>query len=149
MAEPQGGAAEAPVFRLKKLYLKDLSFENPSAPESFFTKGDPKLDVQMSLGHRKVDADHYEVSLSVTATASAGEKQLFLVEVEHAGVFEIRNVPEEHMPAVLGVECPTVLFPFTRQVISQASVDGGFMPLLLEPVNFLALYDRARKEQEH
>ncbi len=148
MSEAKPEAAPA-VFRLKKLYVKDLSLENPNAPQSFFVKGEPKLDVQMTLGHRQVDPHHFEVGLTVTVTAGAGETQLFLVEVEHAGVFEIQNVPEEHLPTVLAVECPAVLFPYTRQVISQASADAGFLPVLLEPVNFLALYERARKEQEH
>ena len=140
----------APVFRLQKMYVKDLSFENPNAPEVFLEKGDPKVDLNLGLKHRKLEAeDLYEATLAVTVkvTNSATGKSLFLIEVEHAGVFLLKNIPAEHIPAVLSVECPALLFPFTRQIISQSSVDGGFIPFLMEPVNFLALYENARRQQ--
>ncbi|MDZ7640444.1 MAG: protein-export chaperone SecB [Desulfurivibrio sp.] len=157
--EPQGagqgqGAAaqgEAPVFRLQKMFVKDLSFENPSAPDVFLEKGtDPKVDVQLKLNNRQLEAnDLYEVALAVTATVTNGNtgKTMFIIELEHAGIFMIKNVPAEHMPAVLAVECPTLLFPFTRQLISQTTVDGGFVPFLMDPVNFLALYENSRKQR--
>ena len=143
----------APVFRLQKLYVKDLSFENPNAPAVFFAKeSEPKVDLNLGLKNKKLDDDHWEVSLAITAkiTDTKNEKTLFIAEIEHAGAFLIKNVPEEHMPTLLAVECPTVIFPFTRQIISQASVDGGFIPFLMEPVNFLALFQNAqqRKQQE-
>lgn len=142
----------APVFRLQKMYVKDLSFENPNAPDVFLEKGgEPKVDVNLGLKHRKLEAeDHYEVTLAITikVTASTSDKSLFLIEVEHAGVFLLRNIPAEHITPVLSVECPALLFPFTRQIISQASVDGGFIPFLMEPVNFLALYENSRRQQQ-
>ncbi len=143
-------AQQPPVFRLQKMYVKDLSFENPNAPAVYLEKGEPKVDLNLGLKHKKLDtADHYEVSLAVTAkvTNSQTEKALFIIEVEHAGVFLLKNIPEEHLPAVLAVECAALLFPFTRQVISQASVDGGFVPFLMEPINFLALYENSRKQK--
>ena len=146
-ASPQG---EAPVFRLQKLYLKDLSFENPNAPEIFLTPQEPKVEVNLGLKNKKMENDHWEVSLSVTATVTNNkdDKTLFIVEIEQAGVFILKNIPEEHLPMVLSVECPTLLFPFTRQVISQVSVDGGFMPFLMEPVNFMALFQNAMKKKQ-
>ncbi|MGV1100467.1 protein-export chaperone SecB [Thiovibrio sp. JS02] len=141
---------QPPVFRLQKMYVKDLSFENPNAPDVFLEKGEPKVDVNLGLKHRKLEtADHYEVALAITAkvTNSQTEKTLFIIEVEHAGVFLLKNIPEEHLPAVLSVECAALLFPFTRQIISQTSVDGGFVPFLMEPINFLGLYENSRKQK--
>jgi preprotein translocase subunit SecB len=137
-----------PVFRLQKMYVKDLSFESPNAPQVFFLREEPKVDVKLSLSNRKLDDDHWEAALSITATATAGEQTLFLVEVEHAGAFQISGVPEEHLPRVLAVDCPTLLFPFTRQILSQAAVDGGFLPFLLEPIHFGAMYEAGVKAKE-
>ena len=141
---------QPPVFRMQKMYIKDLSFENPNAPDVFLAKGEPKVDVNLSLKHKKLEAeDHYEVTLAITTnvTNSENQKTLFIVEVEHAGVFLLKNIPEEHLPVVLSVEYATLLFPFTRQIISRASVDGGFVPFLMEPINFLALYENSKKQQ--
>lgn len=143
----------APVFRLQKMYVKDLSFESPEAPTVFMEQGvEPKVDVKLKLENRKLEnqADHYEVLLAITATVTnqRTDKTMFIVEVEHAGIFLLQNIPAQHIPAVLGVECPALLFPFTRQIMCQATVDGGFMPFLMDPVNFLALYENSRKQQE-
>lgn len=154
MSENQQAAPEAaPVFRLQKMYVKDLSFESPGAPDVFMEQGvDPKVDVKLKLENRKLPDkdDHYEVTLAITATVTnqRTDKTMFIVEVEHAGIFLLQNIPEQHIPAVLGVECPALLFPFTRQILCQATVDGGFMPFLMDPVNFLALYENSRKQQE-
>jgi preprotein translocase subunit SecB len=142
--------ADQPVFRLQKLFIKDLSFENPNAPEVFTIKqGEPKVEVNMGLKNKKMaDDDLYEVSLSITAKITHGDDSntLFIIEVEHGGIFTLKNIPQEHMPAVLAVDCPTMMFPYTRQIISQLSVDGGFVPFLMEPVNFLALFQNAQKQ---
>ncbi|MFZ5766614.1 MAG: protein-export chaperone SecB [Thermodesulfobacteriota bacterium] len=145
---PQG---EAPVFRLQKLYLKDLSFENPNAPEIFMEQQQsPKVELNLGLKNKKMENDHWEVCLTVTAKVINGMegKTMFIVEVEHAGVFLLKNIPDEHLHMVLAVDCPTLLFPFTRQIMSHVSVDGGFAPFLMEPVNFMALYQNARKKQQ-
>jgi preprotein translocase subunit SecB len=153
MAETtENGTAAKPEFRMQKMYIKDLSFENPNAPEVFTTKqsGDPAVEVNLQLNNKQVDADHWEVALQVTAKVSAKEDQkvLFILEIEHAAVFRLKNIPQEHMPMLLAVDCPTLLFPFTRQVVSQVSIDGGFVPFLMEPVNFMALYQNAQKKKE-
>jgi preprotein translocase subunit SecB len=141
---------EQAIFRLQKLFIKDLSFENPGAPEVFVIKqGEPKVEVNMGLKNQKMAGeDLYEVTLSITAKVTHGEdsKTLFIIEVEHGGIFTLKNIPEQHMPAVLAVDCPTMMFPYTRQIISQLSVDGGFVPFLMEPVNFLGLYQNAQKQ---
>lgn len=146
------GPEEAPVFRLQKMYIKDLSFENPNAPQIFLGKQpEPKVEVNLAVKNQKLENDHWEVSLSITATVSNDQKEgqtLFIVELEHAGVFLLKNIPEQHIQMVLGVDCPTMLLPFTRQIISQVSIDGGFIPFLLEPMNFLALFENAKKQKK-
>ena len=139
----QETSADAPVFSIQKIYLKDVSFENPNAPEMFAAPAaQPKIEMNLGLENRQVDADHWEVTLKISAVArdSESDKVLFDIEVAQSGLFYLKNIPEEHMEMLLAVDCPTVIFPYTRQMISQLTVDGGFMPLLLEPVNFGAAF---------
>jgi preprotein translocase subunit SecB len=144
--------AEKPQFRMQKMYIKDLSFENPNAPQVFTDrqKTDPAVEVNLQLNNKQLDDDHWEIALQITAKVSSKEdsKVLFILEVEHAAVFMLKNIPNEHMPMLLGVDCPTLLFPFTRQIVSQVSIDGGFVPFLMEPVNFMALFQNAKKKKE-
>jgi preprotein translocase subunit SecB len=147
------GSQEAPILRMQKMYIKDFSFENPNSPEIFRASqnSEPKVELNLQLNNKKVGEDHWEVALEINAKVVSKEEEsrvLFILEIEHAAVFFLKNIPEQHMPMVLGVECPTLLFPFTRQIISQISVDGGFMPFLMEPVNFMALFQNAQKNKE-
>ncbi|MGI9569586.1 MAG: protein-export chaperone SecB [Desulfobulbia bacterium] len=151
-AEAQG-SQEAPILRMQKMYIKDFSFENPNSPEIFRANqnSEPNVDLNLQLNNKKVGEDHWEVALEINAkvvTKEDDSRVLFILEIEHAAVFFLKNIPEQHLPMVLGVECPTLLFPFTRQIISQISVDGGFMPFLMEPVNFMALFQNAKKNKE-
>ncbi|XOF35280.1 MAG: protein-export chaperone SecB [Candidatus Electrothrix sp. YB6] len=152
MAEQKGTQQDLPVFRMQKMYIKDLSFENPNAPQIFLPQGqEPKVDFNLRLGNKKADDDHYEVSISITAKVmdqKADDTVMFILELEHAAIFLLKNIPAEHIPRVLAVDCPLMLFPFTRQVSSQISVDGGFMPFLMEPINFVALYEKAQQQQK-
>ena len=135
---------------MQKMFIKDLSFENPNAPGIFLEQNNnPRVDINLHVKNNKLDDSNWEVSLSITASFKGKEeKVIFLIEIEHAGIFMVRNIPEEHMAAILAVECPTLLFPFTRQIMSQLAVDGGFMPFLMEPVNFMALFQNAQKQGE-
>ena len=147
------GSQEAPILRMQKMYIKDFSFENPNSPEIFRStqNSEPNVELDLQLNNKKIGEDHWEVALEVNAKVVTKEddpRVLFILEIEHAAVFFLKNIPEQHMPMVLGVECPTLLFPFTRQIISQISVDGGFMPFLMEPVNFMALFQNAQKNKE-
>ena len=153
MAEKNNAKKEdVPVFRLEKLYLKDLSFESPNTPEVFFLQDqEPKVEMNLKMTNKKVDDKHWEICLEISATITdtKSDKTLMIVEVEHAAAFLMENIPEEHIEQVLHVDCPTILFPYTRQIVSQVSVDGGFMPFLMEPINFPALYQsKKQKEQE-
>lgn len=147
------GTAESPILRMQKMYIKDFSFENPNSPEIFRSgqNAEPNVELNLQMNNRKVGDDHWEVAMEINAKVVTKEDEsrvLFMLEIEHAAVFFLKNIPEQHMPMVLSVECPTLLFPFTRQVISQMSVDGGFMPFLMEPVNFMALFQNAQKNKE-
>lgn len=144
---------EAPILRMQKMYIKDISFENPNSPDIFRASqsSEPNVELNLQLNNKKVGEDHWEVALEINAkvvTKEENPRVLFILEIEHAAVFFLKHIPEQHMPMVLGVECPTLLFPFTRQIISQISVDGGFMPFLMEPVNFMALFQNAQKSRE-
>jgi preprotein translocase subunit SecB len=145
------GNAVRPEFRMQKMYIKDLSFENPNSPQIFTAqqKVEPSVELNLQLNNKQLDSEHWEVVLKVTAKVSSKDenKVLFILEIEHAAVFMLRNIPEEHIEMLLGVDCPTLLFPFTRQIVSQVSVDGGYIPFLMEPVNFMALYQNAQKKK--
>ena len=152
MAEKKEETKENPVFRMQKMYTKDLSFENPNAPAVYITpqKLEPAVEVNLKLNNKKMDDDHWEVAVQITAKISTKDdnKVMFILEIEHAGVFLLKNIPEEHIQMILAVDCPTLLFPFTRQIVSQVSTDGGFAPFLMEPVNFMALFQNAKKKKE-
>ncbi|HHB76123.1 MAG TPA: protein-export chaperone SecB [Desulfobulbus sp.] len=152
MSEQNATPDDMPVFRMQKMYIKDLSFESPNAPGIFLARNqEPKVDFNLKLSNQKVDDDHYEVTINITAKVldqKSDESVMFIVEVEHAAVFLLKNIPAEHMERVMAVDCPLMLFPFTRQIASQMSVDGGFMPFLMEPINFVALYENAQREQK-
>ncbi len=140
---PTQGDAQAPVMRVVAQYLKDLSFENPNAPGIYGEmKNSPQIDVNVDVSARGIGQDHYEVELSVSAKATGPEeKPAFVVESTYAGVFLLQGVPEEHLEPVMVVECPRLLFPFLRQIIADATRNGNFPPLLLEPIDFMAIYE--------
>lgn len=137
---------EQPVFSIEKLYVKDLSLEVPNAPGIFLEKDGPNISVELHNAADAVSDGVYSVVLTVTVTAKREEKSFFLAEASQAGVFQIRNVPQDAIDAILGVTCPTILFPYVREVISDAINRAGFPPVLLAPVNFEALYQQ-RAEQ--
>jgi len=150
MSNNETASEESPIFSLQRVYVKDISFENPNAPEIFEASGKPpKIEMNLGLSNRQVNAELWEVSLKVSATTREQEsdKLLFEIEVEHAALFYMKNIPDEHIPGLLAVDCPTILFPYTRQIISQLTVDGGFMPFMLEPVNFRGIYENQLQQQ--
>ena len=138
--------AEKAKFDIKKVYLRDVSFESPESPH-VFTEEEfaPRIDVQIRIGHTALDGSGlFEVVLTVTATAKHKDKSIFLIEVQQAGVFEITGVPEDRLDAVLEVACPYVLLPFVREAVADLANKGGFPQLLISPVNFEALYASKR-----
>ena len=133
-------AEQQATFNIEKLYVKDLSLEIPNAPQVFMQADTPKLDVQVHNEAQQFADSLYEVIVTVTVTAKAGEKTLFLAEAAQAGIFTIRGVPKEELDPLLGIGCPTILYPYVRETISSLIARGGFPPVLLAPVSFEALY---------
>lgn len=134
------GADTAPAIGVISQYVKDLSFENPSAPQIFQSTEAPQLDVQFNIGASQIADDVHEVVLKVEARSEIDGKVAFLVDLSYAGLFGLRNIPAEHMQPFLLGEAPRILFPFARRVLADAVRDGGFAPLMLEPIDFNALY---------
>lgn len=140
---------ENPVFTIEKLYLKDLSVEVPNAPQIFLEREAPNVGIQLQTNAQVLAEGAYEVTLTVTVTAKIEEKTVFLVEVGQAGIFRIHNVPEESMEPLLSIACPNILFPYAREVVSEAVMRAGFAPVILQPVNFESLYaSRLQQESE-
>lgn len=140
---------EAPSFAIEKLYVKDLSLEVPNAPEVFLERETPEVGIQLQTAVKRLAEGAFEVTLTVTVTAKIGEKTLFLVEAGQAGIFRVQNVPEENLEPLLSIACPNILFPYAREVVSESITRAGFAPVLLQPVNFEALYAaRAQQEQQ-
>jgi preprotein translocase subunit SecB len=136
-----------PVFNVEKLFVKDLSIEVPNAPKIYLERETPQVEIQMNNAASPIDEGYYEVLLTVTVTAKLGEKSVFLVEVTQGGVFQIRNVPPQELDVVLGVTCTNMLYPYAREVVSDAVVRAGFPPVVLAPVNFEAIYQARRQSQ--
>jgi len=136
--------ADKPVqkFEIQKVYVKDVSFETPNSPKIFTEKWNPKTDVHIQTDNSKLDENIYEVVTTITVTAKQQENTAFLVEVKQAGIFLIENFPEEQHKQLLGSYCPNILFPFARETIAELVAKGGFPQLLLNPVNFDALYQQ-------
>lgn len=135
--------AEAPVWQLLSQYVKDLSFENPNAPNSVMTMaGTPTFDVKVNVQVKRASEELYAVELTLLAKAMSQDTLLFNVELVYGGAFRAKNIPDQQLPPLLMIEAPRLLFPFARQVLASASQAGGFPPLMMEPVDFTALYRR-------
>lgn len=140
-----GSETTAPFATLVAQYVKDISFENPNAPGILQMVGSgEKQDIAMdvNLNVRKQGEDTHEVELKMTATSKYQDKTVFVVEVAYAGLFQIRNANEQQLQGILLVHGPQLLFPFTRRIIADLTRDGGFRPLLLDPIDFAALYQQ-------
>lgn len=134
-------------FTIKKIYCKDISFETPNSPAIFQAEWEPKADVHLRTDAKKIAAGEYEVILMVTVTVKVGDKTAFLAEVKHAGIFGITGLTSDEMGPTLGSFCPSILFPYSREVVSDLVTRGGFPQFILAPVNFEALYQKHLAEQ--
>ncbi|TSA17687.1 MAG: protein-export chaperone SecB [Betaproteobacteria bacterium] len=137
-----------PTFNIEKIYIKDLSLEIPHAPEVFLTSEQPQVEVQLHNEGGLIGDGLYQVVLTVTLTAKAGDKTLFLVEAAQAGIFQIRNLPEADTEPLLSTACPNILFPYVREVVSDVISRAGFPPVYLAPVNFEAMYMQRLQEAQ-
>jgi preprotein translocase subunit SecB len=130
----------APIFSIEKLYVHDASIEVPNAPSIFTERTTPQINVELGNAAEQIQDGIFNVSIKVTVTAKIEDKTAFLVEVNQSGIFAIRNVPQENMEPILAVACPNILFPYAREAVSDMVTRAGFMPVLLNPINFEALY---------
>ncbi len=139
-----------PLFNIEKLYVKDLSLEVPNAPGIFLERENPQIDLQLHTQAAPIEEGMFDVTVTVTVTAKLPEKDkvLFLIEAKQAGIFQVRNIPAEEMETVLAVVCPNILFPYLREVVSDISIRAGFAPVLLNPINFEAIYLQQKQQSQ-
>jgi preprotein translocase subunit SecB len=135
------------TFQIEKIYVKDLSLEIPHAPAIFTEQVQPEIQVQINTEAQQFGEGFYEVTVTATVTAKMGERTIFLAEAEQAGIFSLRNVPATDLGPLLGIACPTVIFPYLRETMSDLVTRGGFPPLLLAPLSFEQLYLQQQQAQ--
>ena len=160
MSTTNGGAAQAtdggaqanaaqPQLNVLAQYVKDLSFENPNAPRSLQQQQQaPQINIQINVNAKPMSGSEYEVELKIEGRAEAASTLLFAFDLLYAGVFRIVNVPQENLPAIVMIECPRLLFPFARELIATAVRNGGFPPLMIDPVDFVSLYRQKMEQQQ-
>ena len=139
-------ADETPVFQIQRMYLKDLSLEQPNSPAILLEQAQPQVDINLGISAEGVAEGVFEVCVTATVTTKVVDKVLFLVEAKQAGIFEIRNVPQEQLDAIIGIACPTMIYPYLRAIVSDICTRAGFPPILLSEVNFQAMFE-AQQEQ--
>ncbi|MGM9488938.1 protein-export chaperone SecB [Ideonella sp. YS5] len=138
---------QTPVFQLQRMYLKDLSLEQPNSPQILLEQQQPQVDIQLQMSAEGVTEGLFEVSVMATVTTKVADKTLFLVEAKQAGIFEIRNLPADQLQGVLGVVCPQMIYPYLRAIVSDVCTRAGFPPILLAEVNFQAMYEAQQQAQ--
>jgi len=148
MSEAASAEQAQPTFNIEKLYIKDLSLEVPHAPSIYLERTTPQIDLQLNTEFSAIDAGIYEVTITVTLTAKLAEqdKVMFLIEAQQAGIFHLQNIPAQELEPLLAVVCPNILYPYIREVVTDVSVRAGFAPVLLNRVNFEALYQQQKAQ---
>ena len=153
MTTTNGGPADnaapekLPQLNVLAQYIKDLSFENPNAPRSLQQQKPPSINIQINVNAKPLAESDVEVELKLEGRAEIDGNYMFSFDLSYAGVFRIQNVPQESMHAIVMIECPRLLFPFAREVIATATRNGGFPPLMIDPVDFVALYRQKMGQQ--
>ncbi len=141
----QNQPEQQPVFNIQRVYLKDLSLEQPNSPAIFLEQEAPGIEVQLDVGNEKLADGIHEATITITVTAKIGDKVAFLVEGKQAGIFEARNIPEDQMDPLLGIACPNIIYPYLRANISDAVSRAGFPPIHLTEINFEVFYHQRRQ----
>ena len=136
----------APQFQIQRMYLKDLSLEQPNSPQVLLEQGQPQVEINLTLGAEGVGESVYEVTVTATVTTKINDKTLFLVEAKQGGIFEIRNIPEEQLKQILGIACPGIVYPYLRAIVSDVCTRAGFPPVVLAEVNFQAMYEQQQAQ---
>lgn len=132
---------QSPVFQLQRMYLKDLSLEQPNSPQILLEQQQPQVDIQLGMNAESVADGIFEVSVTATVTTKVADRTLFLIEAKQAGIFEIRNIPQEQVQGIIGVVCPQMIYPYLRAIVSDVCTRAGFPPILLAEVNFQAMFE--------
>ena len=132
---------QEPVFQIQRMYLKDLSLEQPNSPHILLEQQQPQVDISLAMAAGTISDGIYEVTVTATVTTKVGDKVLFLVEAKQAGIFEIRNIPQEQMQGILGMVCPQMIYPYLRAIVSDICTRAGFPPIMLTEVNFQAMFE--------
>ena len=138
MADQQ---AQDPIFQIQRVYLKDLSLEQPNSPAILLEQEQPTVDIQLGVDAQPVTEGIFEITVSATVQTKIQDKTVFLVEAKQAGIFEIRNVPEEQMQGIISIVCPQMVYPYLRAIVSDVCTRAGFPPILLTEVNFQAMFE--------
>jgi len=137
---------QTPVFQIQRMYLKDLSLEQPNSPQILLEQAQPQVDINLGMAATTVTDGIYEVTVTATVTTKVKDKVLFLVEAKQAGIFEIRNIPQDQMQGIVSIVCPQMIYPYLRAIVSDVCTRAGFPPILLTEVNFQAMFE-AQQEQ--
>lgn len=143
MADQQ---AQDPIFQIQRVYLKDLSLEQPNSPGILLEQGQPTVDIQLGVDAQPVADGIFEITVSATVQTKIQDKTVFLVEAKQAGIFEIRNLPEDQMGPILGIACPQIVYPYLRGNVADVIQRGGFPPVHLAEINFQAMYEQQQAQ---
>jgi len=135
-----------PVFQIQRVYLKDLSLEQPNSPRILMEQAQPQVEINLGVAAEGVAEGIFEVTVTATVTTKAGDKTVFLVEAKQAGIFEIRNLPEDQMGPILGIACPQIVYPYLRGNVADVIQRGGFPPVHLAEINFQAMYEQQQAQ---
>ena len=130
-----------PVFQIQRMYLKDLSLEQPNSPQILLEQQQPQVDINLAMAAGGISDGVFEVTVTATVTTKVGDRVLFLVEAKQAGIFEIRNIPQDQLQGILGMVCPQMIYPYLRAIVSDICTRAGFPPIMLTEVNFQAMFE--------
>jgi preprotein translocase subunit SecB len=137
---------KAPVFQIQRIYLKDMSLEQPNSPKILLEQSQPQVEISLAVGAETVADGIYEVAVTATVTTKVGDRVLFLVEAKQAGIFEIRNLPADQLQAIVGIACPGIVYPYLRAIVSDICTRAGFPPVMLTEVNFQAMFEAQQQQ---
>ena len=136
----------APVFNIQRMYLKDLSLEQPHSPQILLEQQQPQVNINLGVSAEPISEGIYEVCVTATVTTKVQERTLFLIEAKQAGIFELRNLPDEQLQAIVGIACPGMVYPYLRAIVSDVCTRAGFPPVLLSEVNFQAMFEAQQQQ---
>ncbi len=144
-----GAQAQQPTLNILAQYVKDLSFESPGAPNSLRNRKEaPGININVNVNANPISENEFDVVLMLTAQAGEGKDTLFNTELTYGGIFKIEGFPQEHMLPVLFIECPRLLFPFARQIVAECTRNGGFPPLMIDPIDFAGMFQQKMAEEQ-